>query len=412
MAAEALDRVLRPGDRLVWGQGAGEPLTLTEAVLGRCSAALPLSVFAGASFSRTLQPGRTEHLRISSFGALGSLRRLWETGAVAVIPCHSGQIHRYITDGDIGCDVALIQVSPPGPDGSQSFGVTNDYMAAAVAKARAVVAEINHQVPWTYARAPFPAERIGATIETDRPLVQVPSSQASPTDLQIAAHCARFIGDGAVLQLGIGAIPDTVLAAVADRRDLGIHAPMISDAVVALIESGVITNARKPSDPGVTVTGLLVGTDRLYRFAHKNPVMAVAGSDYVSDERVLAAIPNFITINSAIEIDLSGQVNAEMVDGKHIGAIGGQSDFVRAGHRSVGGRSIIALPATARGGALSRIVARLGGPVTTPRSEVDVVVTEFGAAELRAQPLEERARRLIRIAHPAFQAELEAQLRG
>ena len=400
--------MLRSGDQLAWGQGAGEPLSLTEAVMAQRHASGPWTAFVGATFSDTLRPGETDGLAIKSYGAIGSLRRLWKAGAVSIIPCHSGQVYRYIRDGDIGCDVALVQLSPPGPDGNYSFGVTNDYMPAAIAKARLVIAEVNHEVPWTFAKAPFPRDRVHRFIETSRPVIQVAAAPASSTDRLIAAHCASFVEDGMILQLGIGAVPDTVLMALADRRDLGIHSPMIGDAVLDLIESGVITNARKTVDPGVTITGLLAGTDRLYRFANRNAGLTVARSDYVSNERHLAAIPRFVTINSAIEVDLTGQINAEMVDGMHIGAIGGQSDFVRAGHRSEGGRSIIALPATARHGAISRIVIKLGGPVTTARSDVDVVVTEFGAAELRAQPLAERARRLIRIAHPAFQAELEA----
>ncbi len=373
-SASALGGLLKPHDRIVWGQCAGEPLTLTEAVVAQCAGAGPWSAFVGATFSETLRPGQTAELAISSFGAIGTLRRLWGDGTVAVVPCHSGQVHRYIRDGQIGCDIALVQVSPPGPDGSHSFGVTHDYMGAAVAKARLVVAEVNDQVPWTRARSLFPGDRIHAAIETSRPLIQVGPVAASLTELRIAAHCAAFVEDGMVLQLGIGAIPDTVLRGLRDRRDLGIHAPMVGDAVAELMEAGVITNARKAVHPGVTVTGLLVGTDRLYRLAHGNPAFAVLSSDQVSEERVLAGLSRFVTINSAIEVDLTGQVNAEVANGRHIGAVGGQSDYVRAGHRSEGGRSIIALPATARGGRSAasswRLAARSPRPaaMSTPWS--------------------------------------------
>ena len=404
------DGLVRPGDRIVWGQCAGEPLSLTEALVAQRAQIGQLSAFVGATFSDTLRPEHADHLAIASFGAVGTLRRLAAAGALEIIPCHSGQIYRYILDGLIGCDVALVQVSPPGPEGQFSFGVTHDYMGAALHRARRVIAEVNDQVPWTGGGEVFPSERVDLFLETSRPLVQVPSMAPGWTDEAIARQVAHFVGDGATLQLGIGAVPSAVLRALTDRRDLGLHLPMLTDTAVELIEEGVVTNARKPVDAGVTVTGLLLGTDRLYRFAHRNTEVAVRGSYQISDERVLAAIPDLVTINSAIEVDLTGQVNAEEIGGRFVGAVGGQADFVRAGHRSVGGRSIVALPSTA--GAASRIVTRLGGPVTTARSDVDVIVTEFGAAELRAQPLAERARRLIRIAHPDHREVLERAARA
>ncbi len=398
---------IRPGDHIVWSQAAGEPLTLIEALMAQRAELGPLSVFMGASYADAVQPEHADHIRFSSFGAIGKLRRLTRAGALDVIPCHVSRIAPYIASGEIGCDVAMVQVSPIGPNGLHSYGVTNDYVQAAVAKARVVIAEVNAQVPFTFGDGYLAPDQIHLRVDSDRPVVQVAAAPICDTDIAMANAAARFIGDGATLQMGVGATPDALLRQVCDRRDLGIHSGVISDAVIDLIEKGAVTNARKPFDQGVSVTGALIGTDRVYRFADRNPEMVVRSSAYVQDQARLAALPNFITVNTAVEIDLTGQVNAEQVGGDYLGGTGGQADYVRAGQRSAGGYAIIALPATARGGSQSRIVLRLATGVTTTRTDVDVVVTEFGAAELRAQPFRERARRLIAIAHPDFREALE-----
>jgi acyl-CoA hydrolase len=397
---------VRPGDRIVWSQAAGEPLTLIEALIGQRAELGPLGVFMGASFTDIVQPEHADHIRFASFGAIGQLRRMTRAGALEVIPCHLSRIAHYIAAGEIGCDVAMVQVSPLGPNGLHSFGVTNDYMPAAVAKARVVIAEVNAQVPFTYGDGYLAPDRIDLCVDSDRPPAQVPAPPIGAHDIAIAKAAARFIGDGATLQMGVGAAPDALLRLLADRRDLGVHSGIIGDAVAELVEKGAVTNARKPFDQGITVAGALIGTDRLYRFADRNPEMAVRSSAYVQDEARLSQLPGFITVNTAVEVDLTGQVNAEQAGDDYIGGTGGHADFTRAGHRSPGGYAITALPATAKGGAQSRIVLRLGSGVTTARTDVDVVVTEFGAAELRAQPFRERARRLIAIAHPDFREAL------
>jgi acyl-CoA hydrolase len=202
-------------------------------------------------------------------------------------------------------------------------------------------------------------------------------------------------------------VPDAILRLLHDRRDLGIHSGMIGDGLVDLVEAGVITNAKKPIDTGISITGALIGTKRLFEFANRNPKIGMRGSPYTNNEAVLTQLPHLVTINSALEVDLTGQVNAEQSGPQYLGGTGGQVDYVRGGSRSSGGHSIIALPATAKGGKLSRITTVLSGPVTTARSEVDVIVTEFGAAELKGQTLAARARRLVAIAHPDFRAELD-----
>ena len=311
-----------------------------------------------------------------------------------------------IEQGLIGCDVAFVQVSAPDRDGNHSFGLISDFVQAAVKKARVVVAEVNEQVPFTFGEAVLPAAQIDCAVRVSRLPVEVPAGKIGPNDLATARIVANYIENGAVLQVGIGAVPDAILRNLGDRRDLGVHSGMIGDGLVDLVEAGVVTNALKPIDPGVSITGALIGTRRLYGFVNRNPKIGMRSSAYTHDASVLARLPKLVTINSAVEVDLTGQVNAEQSGAHYLGGTGGQVDFVRAGLRSAGGRSIIALPATARDGKVSRITASLSGPVTTARSDVDVIVTEFGAAELKGQTLAERTRRLVAIAHPDFQEEL------
>jgi acyl-CoA hydrolase len=228
-----------------------------------------------------------------------------------------------------------------------------------------------------------------------------------PVEEAIAGHIARFIEDGTTIQMGIGAIPDAVLAGVSDRRDLGIHSGLIGDRVADLMERGVVTNARKPIDTGFTVAGTLRGTRRLYDFAHRNRAIRLFTLMHTHRAEILSQLGKVIAVNSAVEVDLTGQVNAEVAGGVQVGAVGGQGDFVRGVQMASSGRSIIALPATARSGQISRIVARLSGPVTTARSDADLIVTEFGVADLRGQPLDARIGRMLAISAPQFREELE-----
>ena len=394
-----LREFIRPGDHIVWGQATGEPLTLTEALVAQRHAIGPVSVFLGACFSETLRPEHADRIRIRGFGPMGTSRILAQAGVMEIVPVHFGQIYRYIQDGQIGCDVALVQLSPPGPDGRHSFGLNNDYAQTLMAKARVVIAEVNEQIPWTYNEGTPDLERITAIVETSRPPLRLAPTRIGATEQAIAAHVAGYIEDGSVLQTGVGAIPEAVMGSIADRRDLGLHTGMVGDALVRLVERGILTNATKPFDTGVSVAGVLLGTETLYRFAERNKALLLRPAWHTHAGDVLR-IPKLVSINTALEVDLSGQVNAEAAGETVLGAAGGQPDLVRAGHRSPGGHAIIALPSTARGGQTSRICKQLNGPVTTPRSDVDVVVTEYGAADLRGLSLTERARALRAIAHP------------
>jgi acyl-CoA hydrolase len=402
-----LRRLLRPGDRIVWGHACGEPTTLIETLIAQAEEIGPLAAFAATSFSRVLDAPAAGKIAVSSMGAIGSLRDLAQARRLAIVPCHGSQVGPMIEQGLIGCDVAMVQVSPPDAEGNHSFGLIGDFVATAVKKARVVIAEVNERVPFTFGDEVLPAARIDCAVYVDRDPVELPGAAIGDADLAIARLVAGYIGDGATLQVGIGSVPDAVLRLLRDRRDLGIHSGMVSDGLVDLVEAGVITNARKPMDRGTSITGALIGTRRLFAFADRNRAIGMRSCAYTHAPEVLCRLPQLVTVNSAIEVDLTGQVNAEQSGSQYLGGSGGQVDFVRAGARAPGGRSIIALPATARGGKISRITARLAGPVTTARSEVDVIVTEFGAAELKGRPLAERARRLAAIAHPDFRAELE-----
>ena len=398
---------LRPGDHIVWGQACGEPTTLVEALIAQAEHIGPLAAFAATSFSGILGPEAAEKLSLSSMGAIGALRTIAAAGRLGIVPCHVSQVGPMIEQGLIGCDVAFVQVSPPDANGNHSFGLIGDFIQAAVAKARVVIAEVNERVPFTHGDAVLPGARIDCAVHVSRTPVEVFPAQISETDLAIAKIVAGYIENGAVIQVGIGAVPDAILRLLHDRRDLGVHSGMIGDGLVDLVEAGVVTNALKSIDPGVSITGALIGTQRLFDFVHRNPKIALRNSSYTHNEAVLARLARLVTINSALEVDLTGQVNAEQSGAQYLGGTGGQVDYVRAGTRSPGGHSITALPATAKGGKVSRITAALSGPVTTARSEVDVIVTEFGAAELKGRTLAERARRLVGIAHPDFREELD-----
>ncbi|PNU04227.1 acetyl-CoA hydrolase/transferase family protein [Novosphingobium guangzhouense] len=408
MSPQALDlsAYLRPGDHIVFGQACGEPTTLVEALIAQGQGIGGLHAFIATSFSGLFTPETARAFRLSSMGAIGALRAMTKAHALDVIPVHVSQVAPLITAGAMRCDVAMIQVSPANAAGEHSCGLISDYVRAAVDKARVVIAEVNDQVPFVPGET-IPASAIDVAVQVSRPPVEVAPAKIGPTDEAIAALCAPFIGDGSVIQTGVGAVPDAILRLLHDRRDLGVHSGMLGDGLVDLAEAGVLTNARKEIDRGISINGALIGTRRLYDWARDNPAIRMTPTSYTHDAGVLGQLSRLVTINSALEVDLTGQVNAEQSGAAYMGGTGGQVDFVRAGARSPGGASLMVLAATAKGGTISKIVPALCGPVTSARSEVDVVVTEYGAARLKGQTLAERARRLVAIAHPDFREGLD-----
>jgi len=403
-----LAQYIRPGDHIVLGQACGEPTTLVEALLDQAARIGGVTAFISTSFSGLFQPDRCEGLTLSSMGAIGALRSMAKVNRLTVIPVHVGQVGPLIEAGVIGCDIAMLQLSPADANGNHSCGLISDHARASADKARVVIAEINEQTPFTMGES-IPAAMVDVAVPVSRLPVEVPPAPISETDRLIAGHAAAYIHDGCVIQTGVGAIPDAILRQLTDRRDLGVHSGMLGDGLVDLIEAGVVTNARKTIDKGVSINGALIGTNRLYRWADRNPAMRMCAATYTHSDGILAQVEGLVSINSAVEVDLTGQVNAEQSGSAYLGGTGGQVDFVRAGARSPGGRSLIAMPATARGGSVSRITTALSGPVTTGRTEVDVIVTEYGAAELKGISLAERAQRLVSIAHPDFREELDRE---
>ena len=411
ISLETLDlaTMISDGDHIVWGQGAGEPATLVEKLLEQRHRIGHASIFLGGVRSRrTLQREHADVLTFSSLGAIGGLRGFARDGLLRIVPCHLSQIPSFFERRVFRADVVLVQLSEPDDRGEYSFALGNDFQRAAMKNARVVIAEVNDQVPWTFCDGGVESARIDYIVRTSRPPVEIRAQPIGAVEESIARHVGRYIDDGTTIQIGVGAIPDAVLASVGDRRDLGFHSGLISDRTADLMESGAMTNARKPIDTGFATAGCLVGTRRLYDFAHRNPAIRLFTPAHIHNPLVLGRLGKIVALNSAIEVDLTGQVNAEVAAGVYVGAVGGQVDFVRGVQLSPQGRSVIALPATARDDSISRIVPHLeGGVVTTARSDADIIVTEFGAAELRGQTLAERVRRMIAISHPAFREALE-----
>lgn len=391
---------VRPGDAVLWGQVCAEPTALTEALMAQRHRIGDFTVMVGYRTAHTLQPEHADVVRVVALNAGGANRALAKAHALDMLPMHISQVEASLRNGTLPCDVALVQVSPPDAQGRYSLGLVGDYIRAAVDKARIVIAEINDQVPWTHCDSPLTADDIDFAIQVSRPLPQVAAATATDIDRRIAAAVAPYIVDGATIQFGVGAVPDALMPQLRNRRRLGVHSGMLTDGFVDLVESGAITNEHKPFDRGVSVTGALMGTDRLYRLCANNPAVRLAPLSHTHDPAKLALLPQLVSINSALEVDITGQVNAESLGSQVFGGVGGQVDFIRGAALSRGGRSIMALPSLTQNGSASRIVARLNGPVTTARSDVDLVVTEHGVAELRGRSVSERMRALIGIADP------------
>jgi len=408
-----LSRYIKKGDALVWTQTTAEPLTLTEALVAQRQALGPCAVFIGATYSNTLQPEHQDFLKLSTFGGFGLNSRLIDAHALEVTPLHCSALGHMLTTGAIPCEVAMLQLSPPGPDGKHSLGISADYMIEAARRARVVIAEVNAQMPWTHTSSMLEGISIHAQIDSDRPLLELPPARIGENEKKIAHIASTFIPDRAVLELGLGAIPDAIFRALTDRRDLGIHSGVLGDAAIELVQRGVITNAFKSLDTGKIVTASLLGTQKLYDFGRANTELALKAYAYTHAFHNLARLENFTAINSAIEVDLTGQVNAESVNGRYVGATGGLVDFVRGALTAPKGRSIIALPSTTKDGTVSRIVSQIkNGTVTCLRSDADIVVTEWGAAQLRGKSLSERIKAMVAIAHPAHREDLERDSRN
>jgi acetyl-CoA hydrolase len=368
-----LASVIRAGDGIVWGQSCAEPQTLVEAFVAQRAAFSGASAFLGSSYSGIVKPEHADHLRLTAYCGTGTNRALADAGVLDIFPVPYSKLGELIRAGSIKADVVLLQVSPPNSRGEYSLGLGVEYLAPALEGARAIIAEVNDQVPWTHTEPLLRKKDFALIVESSRAPVTLPY-RAGEVEAAIAANAAPFVPERAILECGIGNLPNAVLGALRERRGLRFHSGVIPDGAVDL-------------DLVQVNGGALMGTQRLFDWARENARVRLHSSDYTHGPAVLAKLERFVAINSAVEVDLTGQVNGEVARGSYVGAVGGALDFIRAASQSPGGVSLTCLPA-------SRIVERLSGPVATPRSEAGVIVTEKGAADLRGCTLKERERRL------------------
>lgn len=410
-STEAVKRI-QSGHRVVTGHACGEPVALVEAMSARAAELENVEIvhMVAMGQAKYAQPGMEKSFRHNALFVGASTRKAVEEKRADYTPCYFSEIPRLFRSRLLPVDVALIQVTPPDTQGYCSYGVSVDYTKEAADCADLVIAQVNSLMPRT-GGAKIHISEIDCIVEEARPLIELKPPAIGEVEKHIGEHVAGLIPDGATLQLGIGAIPDAVLLFLTDKKDLGIHSEMFSDGVVHLAEAGVITNARKTLHGGKFMATFLMGTRKLYDFVHENTAVELHPVDYINDPYIIGQHANMISINSALQVDLMGQVNAEMIGTRQFSGIGGQVDFVRGASRSPGGRSIIALPSTASGGKISRICSELdrGAAVSTSRNDVHYVVTEYGVAELRGKSLRQRALALISISHPAFRESLTAE---
>lgn len=413
VSAQSLDftTLLRAGDWITWGQVAAEPTTLTEALFAQHERLPSISAFVGMTWGTPLDGASDGAIRFFSYCGAAKNRALEQAGRLTILPSSYLELPTVLA-GKI--DVLMLNLADDG-EGHFSFGAAHEYLVPLVDRARLVIAEVNEETPWTHGERVLTHDDIDIIVRTSRPLAPPPRTKPAEADFAIAKHVAGLIEDGATLQIGVGALPETILSALSGHRDLGLHTGLVTNGVVDLIEQGVLTNARKTLDPGISIAGFAAGGRRLLDHLHNNRSFYFRQTAYTHGPAVLERLDRFTSINAALEVDLTGQVNAEIAGARYVGAVGGAGDFLRGARRSRGGVPIVALPATVTGrdGVMtSRIVAALSGPVSTARCDVGFIVTEFGVADLRGQTLPERRRRMIEIAAPQFRESLERAAAG
>lgn len=409
-APEQAVKLIPSHSRIYLASGAGIPQVLQHGLALRANELCGVEVVHALTFAdgEYMAPQYQKSFHHSAMFIGDNSREAVRCGRADYTPVFLSEVPKLFADGTLPLDVALIQVSPPDSHGFCSFGVEVGITKPAAQFAKMTIAEVNPRMPRVFGDSFIHLSNIDALVEVDYALPTIERSQISLVHKQIGANVASLIPDGATLQLGIGMLPDAILSQLQGKRDLGIHSELFSDGVIALVERGVITNERKTLHPGKIVAGFLFGSAALYDFVHDNAMIELHPSEYVNDPFIIAQNEKMVAINSAIEVDLTGQVCADSIGPEFYSGIGGQMDFVRGAARSKGGKAIIALPATAKGDQVSRIVAQLkpGAGVVTSRGDVHHVVTEFGVADLHGKSIRERSKALINIAHPKFREEL------
>lgn len=414
--AEQAVKAIRSADRVWIHAGCNNPEELVRAMVARANdlegvEVLHLMTFGCADY---VEPRYARAFRHKALFTGTNVREAVNDGRADFVPVHLSEIPRLIAAGPLRADVALVHLSPPDEHGFCSFGVGVECTKAAAERARTVIALVNRQMPRSLGDAFIHVSRLTHVVEADRPVLELPrAGRVGPVARAIGGHVATLIEDGATLQMGIGEIPDAVLLHLEGKRDLGIHTEMFSDGVVNLFERGVITGEAKTLHRGKMVASFALGSKKTFAFIDNNPFVEFHPSDYVNDAFVIARNDNMVAINSAIAVDLTGQVCADSIGRNVYSGFGGQLDFMRGSARSKGGKPVIALPSTAKGGRVSRIVDVLeeGSGVVTTRADVHYVVTEHGIASLYGKSLRERAQALIEVADPDFRGILREAAR-
>ncbi len=414
--AEQAVQVIQSGQRVFLTGNCSVPQKLLAALVEHARGIQDVELIQVLTIGPAPQadPEMEGHIRINTLFISANIRRAVNEGRADFTPCFLSEVPLLFRKGLLPLDVALIHVSPPDEHGFCSLGIEAGLTKTPADVAKVVIAEVNERMPRTLGDSFIHISKIDYAIPVNYPLAELPMGQTNDLSMKIGRHVASLIEDGSTLQMGIGAIPDAVLNFLDDKRDLGIHTELFSDGVIDLVERGVITNEKKSLHPGKIVAGFMLGTQRLYDFVDDNPIVELHPTEYVNDPFVIAKNDRMVSINSAIEVDLTGQICADSIGPRLYSGVGGQVDFVYGAARSKGGKPIIALPSTARlhdGQVVSRIVAMLkpGAGVVTTRNHVHYVVTEFGVADLYGKTIRQRARALIDVAHPDFRSELERQ---
>jgi acyl-CoA hydrolase len=415
MSAEDVVKLIPSGGRAFLHGGAATPTPLVEALAKRTDIEGLRVYHMHTEGPMPIVSKECEgRIRSVSLFSGAATRPVIAEGRGDFMPVFLSDIPSMIRTGRIPLDVAILQLSPPDDHGWCTLGTSVDVALAAFESAKMVIAEINEQMPRTRGESFVPFSKVKAFIATNRPMHQHAPDPETAIEGRIGEIIAGLVDDGSTLQMGIGAIPDAVLTRLHHKRDLGVHTEMFSDRLVPLVESGAVTNKFKTVFPGRIVTAFCVGTQKTFDFVHDNPFVTFAGSDRTNDTAAIRKNPKVVAINSAIEIDLTGQVCADSMGHKIYSGIGGQMDFIRGAALSPGGKPIIALPSTAKSGTISRITPELkpGAGVVTTRGHIHWVVTEYGAVNLWGLTIRERAEALISIAHPDFRAELTRTVNG
>jgi len=408
-AEEAVKRI-KSGDRISVSHAVGEPSHIIDAMVANREAYRDVEIVHMVPMGKAeyTHPGMEPYFRHNALFVGAKTRKTVQDGHGDFTPCYFSGVPN-LWSNSLPLDVALINVSPPDAHGYCSLGVSVDYSKHAVEHAKTVIAQVNAHMPRTLGDSFVHVSQMDCIVEFDQPLLVLNPPEISDVEKAIGENCAGLVRDGDCLQLGIGAIPDAVLLFLKGKKDLGIHTEMFSDGVVELAEAGVINNSKKNFNKGKMVACFLMGTQKLYDFVNNNPMVSMHPSSYTNDPYIAGQNDNLMSINSCVQVDLLGQVCSETVGMTQISAVGGQVDFVRAAAISKGGRSIIAMPSTAKGGLVSKIVSVLdeGAAVTTNRYDVQYIVTEYGIANLKHRTARDRARMLIEIAHPNFRDNLK-----